>query len=253
MDASETPDVTPPTAETLPPTDDMEEVERRLAMPFVEAAITQRAVRRVHPDPVDERIVLRCIELALEAPTGSNGQNWEFVVVTDRAIKERLGKKYRQSWSMYSRLGRLLARRSGERFRGGAAQVERVMRSTQWQVDHFADIPVLVVCCLGPPTKLPFMPSPPSVNTAHYGSIYPSVQNLLLALRAVGLGASLVTLPLWSTMAARRILGLPLTVEPCCVVPIGWPKGRYGPKDRKPVAEVVHHERYRSGSPSVRR
>jgi nitroreductase len=71
------------------------------------------------------------------------------------------------------------------------------------------------------------------------------VQNLLLAARAVGLGASLVTLPLWSTTVARRILGLPLSVEPCCMVPIGWPIGRYGPKARRPVDEVLHHERYR--------
>jgi nitroreductase len=78
----------------------------------------------------------------------------------------------------------------------------------------------------------------------HYGSIYPSVQNLLLAARAVGLGGSLITLPLWSVTVARRILGLPLTVEPCCVVPLGWARGRYGTKARRPVGEVVHEERY---------
>ena len=60
--------------------------------------------------------------------------------------------------------------------------------------------------------------------TSYYGSIYPSVQNLLLAARAAGLGAALITLPLWSTFAARRALGCPWNVTPCAVVPLGWPR-----------------------------
>jgi nitroreductase len=74
------------------------DVADRLSMPLVEAMQTQRAVRRLLPDPVDDAIVLRCIELALKTPTGSNGQNWEFVVVKDRAVKERLGAQYRRAW-----------------------------------------------------------------------------------------------------------------------------------------------------------
>lgn len=220
----------------LTPTDDMAEVERRLAMPLVDAMVTQRAVRRVLPDPVDPRIVRRCIELALEGPTGSNGQNWEFVVVTDRSTKERLQVQYRRIWSLY--------RRAGEAVRGDDPQTARIVRSVQWQVDHFPEIPVVVVACLRGGAKLPYVPMPAMASTGHYGSIYPSVQNLLLAARAVGLGGSLITLPLWSTTVARRILGLPLSVEPCCVVPLGWARGRYGPKARKPVDRVVHLERY---------
>lgn len=226
----------------LPPTDDLAEVERRLAMPLLDAVVTQRAVRRVKPDPVDPAIVRRCIELALEGPTGSNGQNWEFVVVTERALKERLQVQYRRSWSLYGG--------AGERLRGADPQTARILRSVKWQVDNFADIPVLVVACLRGGAKLPFVPMPAMANSSHYGSIYPSVQNLLLAARAVGLGASLITLPLWSTTVARRILGLPLSVEPCCVVPLGWPIGRYGPKPRRPVDEVIHHERYGTAAPA---
>ena len=85
---------------------------------------------------------------------------------------------------------------------------------------------------------------PPMAQSSYYGSIYPSVQNLLLAARAMGLGAALITLPLWSTTAARRILGLPMSVMPCCVVPLGWPQGKYGPTTRKPVGEVVHLDSY---------
>lgn len=225
----------------LSPTDDLGEVERRLAMPLASAMATQRAVRRVLPDPVAPAIVRRCIELALEAPTGSNGQNWEFVVVTEHDTKARLQVQYRRIWALYHR--------AGSRLVGQDPQAERIMRSVRWQVDHFTEIPVLVVACLRGGPKLPYVPAPAMAGTAHYGSIYPSVQNLLLAARAVGLGASLITLPLWSVTVARRILGLPLTVEPCCVVPLGWPRGRYGTKARRPVDEVVHHERYGTAAP----
>ena len=228
--------------EDLIPTDDPAEVERRLAMPLVDAMTTQRAVRRVLPDPVDLRIVRRCIELALEGPTGSNGQNWEFVVVTDRSAKERFQVQYRRAGSLYGA--------AGERVRGGDPQTAKILRSVRWQVENLPEVPVLVVACLRGGGKLPYVPMPAVANSSHYGSIYPSVQNLLLAARAVGLGASLITLPLWSTTVARRILGLPLSVEPCCVVPLGWPRGRYGPKARKPVDQVIHLERYGTATPA---
>lgn len=224
------------------PTDDLDEIERRLAMPLVDAVLTQRAVRRVLPDPVDPRIVRRCIELALEGPTGSNGQNWEFVVVTERATKQRLQTQYKRVWALYGR--------AGQRARGDDPQTARILASVQWQVDHLDEVPVLVVACLRGGGKLPYVPMPAIASSSHYGSIYPSVQNLLLAARAVGLGASLITLPLWSTTVARRILGLPLSVEPCCVVPLGWPRGRYGPKARKPVDQVIHLERYGTAAPA---
>jgi nitroreductase len=219
----------------LGPTEDMAEVARRLAMPLEEAMATQRSVRRVRPDPVDDRIVLRCIELALEAPTGSNGQNWEFVVVKDGETKAALAAQYRRAWKLYGGAGARL--RSDD-------QTRRILASVRWQVEHFTEIPVLVVCCLRGGPRLPFVPLPAVALSSHYGSIYPSVQNLLLAARAVGLGAGLVTLPLWSTTLARRFLGLPVSVEPCCVVTLGWPIGRYGPKPRKAVGSVVHLDRY---------
>lgn len=213
------------------------EVEPRLDMPLREAMETQRAVRRLVPDAVDDAIVLRCLELATRAPTGSNAQSWEFVVVKDRGVKERLARQYRQAWSVYGRAGRWVVARRGDERSG------RSLDAVEWQVDHFVDIPVVVVACLrgGP---LPLWRLVPMSRSSFYGSIYPSVQNLLLAARAVGLGATLTTLPLWSATAARRILGLPRSVTPCCVVPLGWPRGRYGPTTRKPVGGVVHLDRY---------
>lgn len=208
----------------------------RLDMPLVDAMMTQRAVRRVLPDPVDDAVVLKCIELALRAPTGSNGQNWEFIVVKDQAVKDQLAKRYRQAWSLYGGVGRRLA--------GRDESMQKILRAVQWQVDHFDEIPVLVVPCLRGGMRLPYVPSPFVGESSFFGSIYPSVQNLLLAARAMGLGASLITLPLWSVTSARRTLGLPLTVTPVCVVPLGWPRGRYGPTTRKAVEQVVHLDRY---------
>lgn len=203
-----------------------------LTMPLEEAMRTQRAIRRLLPDPVDDRLVLQLIELALKAPTGGNRQNWEFVVVKDREVKRRLGQLNMQAWRVYGGVGRLVTRRR--------PSMLRVIEAVEWQARRFEEIPVVVVACLRG-VRLPF---PPLAATSYYGSIYPSVQNLLLAARAAELGAALITLPLWSTMLARRALGLPWNVTPCAVVPLGWPRGRYGPTTRRPVGELVSLDRY---------
>ena len=202
------------------------------AMPLEEAMRTQRAIRRLKTDPVDDALVLQLIELALKAPTGSNAQNWEFIVVRDRAVKERLGKMNNRAWRIYGGIGRWMSRND--------PKMLRLLDAVQWQADHFAEIPVIVIACLRGPRAY----FPPVAASSYYGSIYPSVQNLLLAARAAGLGAALITLPLWSTFIARRILGLPWSIQPCAVVPIGWPRGKYGPTTRRPVGEVVHVDRY---------
>src|SRR3954451_10479 len=87
-----------------------EDVRALLQQPLEEIMLSQRAVRRVLPDPVDDAIVVRCIELALKAPTGSNGQNWQFVVVKDAAAKATLAQKYRQAWKLYGGIGHRMAR-----------------------------------------------------------------------------------------------------------------------------------------------
>lgn len=221
--------------ESLTPTDDLGEVERRLGRSLGDAITTQRAVRRVLFDPVDDAVVLRCLELALQAPTASNGQNWQFVVVKDQAVKARFAAEYRRAWNLY----RPVQSRSH-----ADEQTAKILRSVQWQVDHFEQIPVQIVCCLRGRPRARVLPEPAIAQSSHYGSVYPSVQNLLLAARAIGLGSALITLPLWSRTRARRILGLPANVDPCCMVTLGWAKGRYGPKSRKPVGSVVHLDRY---------
>lgn len=205
-----------------------------LDMPLAEVMSTQRAIRRLKPDPVDDALVLRLIELALKAPTGSNAQNWEFIVVKDPQVKAKLAKMNRQAWRLYGGAGRRMAERSGDE------TMIRIIRAVQWQADHFEEVPVIVVACLK--SIIPIWP--PVAAASLYGSIFPSVQNLLLAARAAGLGAALITLPLWSRMLARRALGLPWNIAPCAVIPLGWPKGKYGPTTRRPVGEVVSLDRY---------
>jgi nitroreductase len=206
--------------------------QQQFDMPLEEAMRTQRQIRRLEPDPVDDELVLKLIELALEAPTGGNQQNWEFVVVKDRALKEQLGRYNRQAWTIYGGLGRIAMR--------DRPDMLRILKAVDWQAKHFTDIPVVIVACLR--GLRPILP--PVAASSYYGSIYPSVQNLLLAARSAGLGAGVITLPLWSTLLVRRTLGLPWTVTPCAVVPIGWPKGKYGPTRRRPAGDVVHLDRY---------
>ena len=202
------------------------------SMPLGEAMSTQRAVRRLKPDPVDDALILRLIELALKAPTGSNAQNWEFIIVKDPGIKASFARLNRQAFKLSSPFRRLAKRPDPKN--------SKIANAVQWQVDHFAEIPVLVVACL----KGRYLPFVHLSATSYFGSIYPAVQNLLLAARAVNLGAALITIPLWNTFAVRRILGLPGNITPCALIPLGWPLGNYGPTTRKPVQEVVSFDRF---------
>lgn len=201
-------------------------------MDLEEAMTTQRAIRRLKPDPVDDEVLLRCLRLAVKAPTGGNMQGWEWIVVRDRAVVRALGRQNRLAWNLFARAAYAAQTRN--------AKQQRIMDAVTHQAERWDEIPVLIVPCLhGVSWPLPWV-----FRSSRYGSIYPAVQNLLLALRAEGLGAALTTLPLWNRMAARRILRLPLRVEPVCVIPVGWPEGRYGPTTRTPVEQVTHVDRW---------
>ena len=144
-------------------------------MPLQDAMLTQRAVRRVYADPVDDAVVLKCIELALRAPTGANGQNWEFIVVKDRRVIKKLAGRYRKGWKFS--YGGLLSSAGDD-----DPSLAKVIRAAQWQVDHFSEIPVLVVACLRLTVRegrAPYSLMPHAAVSGYWGSIYPSVQNLL--------------------------------------------------------------------------
>ena len=204
-----------------------------VGMPLGEAMRTQRSVRRLAAAPVDDEVLLRILSLALRAPSGGNRQPQRFIIVRDRHVKARLARRNRQAWAILRRLSALRAR---------DPRSQRMLASVQWQADHFAEAPVIIVVC----SEGWLPPWPPISASTYYGSIYPSVQNLLLAARAEGLGAGLVTLPLWSTVLTRRALGIPWHLQPVCAVPLGWPHASqpYGESTRRPVAEVVHVDRW---------
>ena len=158
---------------------------------------TQRAVRKVRPDPVDDRIVLRCIELALKAPTGRTARTGSSSSSRTPRSRRSLGRTYKAAWSVYGRVGR--------RITAGNQAMKRCRRRR-----------VAGAALRGDPgpgrrlpqgSRVPLAAAAPLAASSYYGSIYPSVQNLLLAARAVGLGASLITLPLLSVVHARRTLG----------------------------------------------
>jgi nitroreductase len=197
-----------------------------------EAMETQRAIRRLRPDPVPDDVLLRLLRLAIKAPTGSNQQNWEFVVVRDPKVKAALGKQNRRVALPYLRAGGIVMRRN--------EKMLRTMKAVRWQAEHWDEIPVIVIPCL----RGISWPMPWIYKSSRYGSIYPAIQNLLLAARAEGLGAALTTFPLWNRFTIRRILKLPLHVEPIAAIPIGYPIGKYGPTTRKPVEELTHLDRY---------
>jgi nitroreductase len=225
-----------PEAPFVPPS--AEEALGRLSMGLEDAMRTQRAVRRLHPDPVSHDVLLPLLELALKAPTSSNSQDWSFIVVEDRAQKKRLGRLYGVLYRTFNPIEVRRAEKAGDQ------DALRQMRPGQWQAEHFDEIPVFVVPCYRRNLKHRPVGRPQISVASYYGSVFPAVQNLLLSCRAVGLGASLQTLPIWIVPIARRILGLPRAMNPVCIIPIGWAKGRYGPTQRPPIGEVVHLDRY---------
>ena len=215
---------------------DPAEALARLDMPLQEAMRTQRAVRRLWTEPVSHDVLLPLLELSLKAPTSSNTQDWSYVVVEDREQKARLARLHRSLYRLYNPIV--------ERMTRGDEKALRQIRPGQWQAEHFEDIPVLVIPCYRRNLKHRPVGRPQISVSSFYGSVYPAVQNLLLGCRAVGLGASIQTLPIWYVPAARRILGLPRSMNPVCIIPIGWARGRYGPTTRRPIGEVVHLDRY---------
>lgn len=217
----------------VPP--DAPEALAGLNMPLAEAMRTQRAIRRLHFDPVDDEVLREVLALALKAPTSSNSQDWAFVVVNDAEQKRRLVRSYQRMFKLVGGFARRAA--TDEPMR-------RQLKVAEWQTEHLHDMPTLVVACYRRSLKHRPVGWPQIRISSFYGSVYPAVQNLLLACRAVGLGASLQTLPLWLVPRVRSVLGLPREMVPVCVIPIGWARGRYGPTRRPPIEDVVHVNRF---------
>lgn len=194
---------------------------------FLEVVRRQRACRAFSPAPLDDALVEQVLEAATFAPSAENRQPWAFVVVRDPAARARIGELTRRAWEGGGR------RHSEARLAPGLLA----------DVDHgatggVADAPVVVVVCgdeqLGDPRVLP-------------ASVFPAVQNLLLAAVAAGLGSALTTLPLSFSSELTELLGLPGHVRPMAVVPLGHPARPLGPPRRQPVSAKAHRDRYGTG------
>lgn len=194
----------------------------------VAALIREQApARHLSAQHVDDETVLSLLELASRGAAGRR-RRVEFVVVRDPDVRHQLARIYRQGWSIYKRV---LRTRLGD---------DALLDARQWEADHFEDVPVHVVVCVRG-RRPPF----PAVGAASfYAGAFAAVQNLLLAARAAGLAAGATTLALWSAWEARRTLGLPGSVTPVAVVPLGHPRGRVASGPIPPVGNVVHLDRY---------
>jgi nitroreductase len=193
------------------------------------ALYSMRALRRFRPDPVPAPVLFQLFDAAIRAPSGQNAQDWRFIVVTERQTKTRL-----QEWALAAWPG-LAARYTARP--GGIDALSRSqklsLRSVEHLARHLAEVPVVVVVC-----GLRGRHSTPG------GSIFPAVQNLLLAARALGLGASIFNLPLAGGAELGTLLEIPESNQIHCLVPLGYPRDRFGPVRRKPVRDVVFVERF---------
>jgi nitroreductase len=221
--------------------------------PILEVMSTLRAMRRLKPDPVPDELLERLVEAASWAPSGGNEQALEFVVVTDRDVMARLAGLWSRSFEAYlGSLGRVTA----------ATQDDRVVRAARYQRDHFHETPAVIVACY-PRFRMDarttgrmlssfsatdagrLMARGPRINVlAEASSVYPAVQNLLLAARALGLGAVITIWHLFLEHEWKRELGIPQGTNTFAVIPVGWPRGRFGPVTRRPAAELIHRDRW---------
>ena len=205
-------------------------------MGLFEAMYNCRAMRRLEKDPVPRDTILELLDAANRAPTGSNLQGVRWVVVQGDEPKRRLAELNRESVMAYIGPD---SGRAEELPHQSADKRRRMLDAVLWQAEHMQEIPVLVVACYQ------FTEPVDEVGRLRAGgSVWPAVQNLLLAARAKGLGATLTTLALVRREEAKAALGLPEEVEPICLIPIGRPSGRFGPVTRLPVEETVHWDRW---------
>lgn len=195
---------------------------------------TTRSVRKRldFSRPVPRDVIEKCLEIALQAPTGSNAQTWHFVVVTDAAKRKALADLYRQGWSVYTQLPRPELPADDPR----AGQLPRVVESAQYLTDHFHEAPVMIVPCVeGRVENLPQF-----AQASVYGSILPAVWSLMLALRSRGLGSAWTTIHLLHEKEAAAILGIPDTWTQAALLPVAYFTGAdFKPAKRLPLSSVV--------------
>jgi nitroreductase len=212
-----------------------------------DAIYTARALRKLKPDPVPDALLERVLDAAIRAPSAGNAQNWAFVIVRDPEQKKKLGTVYRKG----SQIAAAMYAARGRPSHMSEEQFARMMSSGAYLWDHMSDAPVILIPCqtqpvVPPRESLPQSLQPTYENELRYverirgASIYPAIQNIILACRALGLGTTITTNHIRCEEEVRGILGLPENVRTFAMMPIGFPVGNFGPVSRKPLAEVVH-------------
>lgn len=201
---------------------------------------TTRAVRKRidFERPVEDDVLRECLELAVQAPTGSNAQNWQWVVVTDPGKRKALGEIYQRAWAIYEQLPM-----NAEQIYDGPdeerrAQHGRVMDSARYLATRMGEVPAMLIPCLA--QRLDAAPNVAAASM--YGSVYPAMWSFMLAARERGLGTALTTLHLMFEEEAASVLGIPFAdVTQLALVTIGYTKGTdFKPAKREPLEAVVH-------------
>lgn len=214
----------------------------RAGFDLYEAASTTRAVRRLRSDPIPEPVLRRVLQAATWAPSGGNLQPWHVIAVRDPARKHALAELYRGLWSEYATQRRALLAKIPDAMRVPA---EKALASGDHLAAHLHEAPVIASFC--------FHPERLTITDAELGrpsvvggaSLYPAVQNLLLACRAEGLGCVLTTLLCSREKEVRELLEIPEPWATSAFVPIGWPLGGgHGPISRRPVEQVAFADRF---------
>lgn len=246
-----------PSLHTVPSTGPHDSVPVGPDAPIMDVLRTMRAMRRLKPDPVPRDLLERLVEAATWAASGGNQQQYSYVIVTDRAQMAQLAPLWREVQSKYL----AVARRADPHAVADPARTA-ILRSIEHQAEHFEQTPAVIAVCYGraPTPRSPklvvdlvrlvgprFLRRLTSARAAVVGeasSTYLGVQNLLLAARAHGLAANISTWHLFAENEFKAVLGVPKDVTIYALVPIGWPAGRFGPVRRRPVADVVHWDRW---------
>ena len=174
----------------------------------------QRAIRTFTDAEVPDELVTQVLTAAIHGPSGSNTQPWHFIVIRDQAVKHAISEVYEEARAAGATLSSA----------GGVRQ-------------PLAAAPVLIVACVNTPAS-----GRAGFQTG--ASIYPSVQNLMLAGRALGLGTVLTTLHRRRKARIHAILGIPDHIESAAIIPLGWPDREYGPNRRPPLAQFVMRDRW---------
>jgi nitroreductase len=211
-------------------------------MDVIETIRTTRAMRRYGDEPVSDDEIWSCLRAAVQAPSGGNLQPWRFLVVRDPEIRSRLGDVYRRAYDRYEPA--LLA--SLPEFPNDAARdaFERTRRASRHLAEHLGDAQALVLFLM-PRIDLTLSDAegPLDIGTLH-ASVYPAVQNFMVAARSLGIGTVLTTVYRIYQNDARHVCDVPESFEIAALVPMGRPRGRFGVAPRRPAERVTYWDRF---------